>query len=303
MRKTKLAIAMAMMPFAAWGQAVPAISPVASVDTSLSNKPITLGAKEQRALQLVREWKRNPDKPIRASDGGVEYVFGVTIPFLICAPMRVCSIRLQPGERVINTHIGDKARWHTDYAKTGNGSSTITNVIVKPTDSGLVTNMIITTDRRSYMIELKSARHEFMPWIGFVYPEEGEAALAKYKAESDRVEYGSTLRSGHSIESMDFNFKLGGDKTISWWPQRVYTNGTKTVIQISSTKFGGEVPALVALGVGNGVFSGPDTQQINYRYKDGEFVVDGVFPRLALISGVGGQQQEVTIDYTGKGSK
>ncbi|KIO48705.1 P-type conjugative transfer protein TrbG [Nitrosospira sp. NpAV] len=257
---------------------------------------IQLNDKEQRALAIVREWRNNPDKPRRSADGTVMYLYGATLPTLICTPLHTCAIKLQPGEVVNDVHAGDAARWRITPSMIGSGSSAITNVIVKPTDSGLTTNLIITTDRRSYTILLKSARIEWMPSIAFDYPDEQERTWANYKANQGRVVNASTLTTGENTAALDFNFRLGGDNP-KWKPQRVYTDGTKTYIQFPSANFADEAPALVSLGKGASLWSGPAPQLVNYRLIGDRYVVDKVLRNAALISGVGNAQVKVTIDY------
>lgn len=279
-------------------QMVPAIEHTAAIPPGMNfdNPPVQLNEKERKALEIVREWKKNPDKPRKAADGSVKYLFGATLPTLICTPLQVCAIRLQPGEVVNDVHAGDASRWQITPSMIGSGNTAITNVIVKPTESGLVTNVIITTDRRSYTIKLVSAKHEWMPSISFDYPDEADRAWENYRAAQAKHAYATTLPTGQNIADLDFNFRLGGDSP-KWKPQRVYTDGVKTYIQFPSSKFADEAPALVALA-GGGMFSDPKEQIVNYRLVGDKFVVDQVLERAALISGVGNEQVRVTIDRT-----
>lgn len=259
---------------------------------------IELSDKEQKALEIVRQWRNNPDKPRRASDGTVMYLYGATLPTLICTPLQVCAIRLQAGEMVNDVHVGDSARWRITPSLIGGGSGAITNVIVKPTDAGLTTNLIITTDRRSYTIVLKSANHEWMPAIAFDYPDEQERTWANYRAQQNRAVQAATLPTGENTAALDFGFAMGGDNP-KWKPQRVYRSAEgKTYIQFASDKFLNDAPALVVMGKG-GLWTGPATQIINYRPVGDRYVVDGIPDHMALISGVGNEQVKVTIDYTG----
>ena len=297
MKLKKIVLALALTPFAAQAQTVPAIAP-APAQVSMSNPPVPLNSKERRALELVREWKRNPDKPRREADGSVKYLHGATLPTLICTPLQVCAIRLQEGEVVNDVHAGDASRWKITRAMTGTGQSEITNVVVKPIESGLVTNMIITTDRRSYTVKLVSTKHEWMPSISFAYPDDADNLWEKYRSAQAKAVHASTLPSGQNIAALDFDFRLGGDNP-KWKPKRVYTDGVKTYIQFPSSRFADEAPALVALGNDGGLFSDPSTQLVNYRLIGDRFVVDQVLERAALISGVGSGQVKVTIDYEG----
>ena len=300
----KKALLMALGLYASVAQAqmmVPPIDKTALVAPAMEAAPtqIQLNDKEQAALAIVRQWRNNPDKPRRSADGTVMYLYGATLPTLICTPLQVCAIRLQAGEVVNDVHAGDSARWRITPSMIGSGSAAITNVIVKPTDSGLTTNLIITTDRRSYTIVLKSAVHEWMPAIGFDYPDEQERTWANYKAQQNRATQAATLPTGENTAALDFGFSMGGDNP-KWKPQRVYRSAEgKTYIQFASDKFLNDAPALVVIGKGGSLWSGPSTQIINYRPVGDRYVVDGIPDQMALISGVGSEQVRVTIDYTG----
>lgn len=296
MNINRLFAAMALMPVAAQAQTVPAIdrTAAASMEISMENPPVRLNDKELEALKLVREWKKNPDKPRRTDDGSVKYLFGATLPTLICTPLQVCAIRLQEGEKVNNVSIGDSTRWKITPSVFGSGKAETTLAIVKPTESGLTTSVIITTDRRKYTIKLVSARHEWMPELSFFYPEDAEQAWEGYKARQERHEYANTLPTGESLDDLDFGFRITGDSP-KWKPIRVYAKGGKTYIQFSSSKFVDEAPALVALD-GGGLFSDPSEQIVNYRSKGDKYVVDMVLKRAALIMGVGSDQVRVEIE-------
>jgi len=254
-----------------------------------SSERIRLDAKEAHGARLAEEWKTHPDRPRTGADGRVYYLFGATLPTLVCTPMQVCSIQLQPGEVVNDVHAGDTARWRITPASSGSGANAVTFVVVKPTDAGMTTNLFITTDRRSYTIKLASTQHEWIPVLAFDYPDDVRRAWAKHQDEQTRHVSATTLPTGENVAALDFNFKIIGGKSGSR-PQRVYTDGQKTYIQFASANFGNNAPALVALG------SGKREELINYRVIGDRYVVDQVIDKVALISGVGRKQKRVTIE-------
>lgn len=278
-----------MAPALVQAQSVPAI---AADQTALPSVPfvsserIYLDDKEAHGARLAQEWKTNPDRPRRGADGSVRYLYGATLPTLVCTPLQVCSIQLQPGEVVNDVHAGDTARWRITPAASGD----TTFVIVKPTDAGLTTNLFITTDRRSYTIKLASTQKEWIPVLAFDYPDDVQRAWDAYRDRQQRHAVATTLPTGQNLAALDFGFRLRGDKP-RWRPQRVYTDGQKTYIQFPSVNFGGEAPALVALGRGRNA-----TELINYRVVGDRYVVDQVVERAALITGVGRDQVRVTIE-------
>ena len=66
------------------------------------------------------------------------------------------------------------------------------------------------------------------------------------------------------------------------------------VAQMSPEMKTSEAPALL-IAVGGG------TQMVNYRVEGNYYVVDRLFNQAVLVSGVGRQQDRVTIAYAGEG--
>jgi len=258
----------------------------------ISSERVRLDNKELHGVHLANEWKTHPDQPRYGEDGSVKYLFGATLPTLVCTPLQVCSIRLQTGESVNDVHVGDAVRWKITPATEGVDLTARTVVIVKPTDAGLVTNLIVTTDRRIYTIKLVSTQREWMPILSFDYPDEIQQEWAAYAQRQTQRTHANTLPSGQNIAYLDFNFRISGHNP-SWKPIRVYTDGVKTYIQFPSSHFN-EAPTLVTLGQ-----SGSNEEIVNYRMIGDRYVVDKVLDKAILIIGVGRRQTRVQITYTG----
>ncbi len=95
-------------------------------------------------------------------EGTVERVpFGHRYPTLVCAPLRICSIVLEPGETVLDLLSGDTQHWQTFELATGPGASTPIVGVRPMVDFELsdtcdkTTNLVITTDRRIYDVVLE----------------------------------------------------------------------------------------------------------------------------------------------------
>ncbi|WP_025902247.1 P-type conjugative transfer protein TrbG [Tatumella sp. UCD-D_suzukii] len=258
---------------------------------------VHLDGKEAAGVRLAEQWKSHPDRPRRGEDGSVKYLFGATLPTLVCSPLQVCSIRLQPGEVVSDVHVGDSVRWKITPATEGQGANVTTMLIVKATDAALSTNLLITTDRRVYTIKLVSTQRSWIPVLSFDYPEDVQSEWAAYHKRVATQTYNNTLPTGQNVANLDFNYRMSGDSP-SWKPLRVYSDGVKTYIQFPSANFNSEAPALVALGDDGGLFRSPSQQIVNYRVIGDRYVVDKVLDSAALIVGVGSRQTKVTITHT-----
>ena len=112
----------------------------------------TLTEAEINALKITSNWKdkSSKTKPIVGHNGSVQFIFGGQSIDIVCAVLQVCDIELQMGEEVNSIHLGDSARWKIEPAITGYGSSEIQHLVIKPLDVGLKTNLLVTTNRRTY---------------------------------------------------------------------------------------------------------------------------------------------------------
>jgi len=267
-------------------------SQVPSLDTTqfLSTNNPAMNAKEARGARLAREWiNNNNNEPVRGENGSITYLYGAGMPAVICAPLRLCSISLEPGEVVNNINIADSVRWNTSLGTSGSGQGQTTHVMVKPTDVGLETSMSILTNRRDYQLTLKSRTDDWMPEISFVYPSNIQQEVAEYRQQVQQHRQDNTITgTGHQVADLDFEYRIEGEA--SWRPVRVYNDGVKTVIQMPASMQHREAPVLVSIG--------PDDQEqiVNYRLRGDRFIVDQLFDRAALVAGVGDQQTRVTIE-------
>ena len=89
------------------------------------------------------------------------------------APGQVTDVALQEGEQLVGSGpvaAGDTVRWIIGDTESGTGTSKRIHILVKPTRPDLVSNLVINTDRRTYLLELRSAektysrRSRTLPW-------------------------------------------------------------------------------------------------------------------------------------------
>jgi type IV secretion system protein VirB9 len=250
-----------------------------------------LNAKEQRAVSLARGWADRAAMPRRGVGGVIRFTYGATLPTVVCAPLQVCDLALQPGEIVNNVNAGDKVRWNISLAISGSADGQITHVIIKPADAGLVSSMTIETNRRAYAIKLVSTQDEWMPLVAFNYPDD---TRRESSARWRNVAWGF---GASDPANLDFGYRISGDDP-GWRPLRVYTDGAKTYIQFPRAMAFGTAPVLVGL-TGGGWFSRPSEQMINYRIAGDRYIVDRVLDRAELVSGVGHDQTRVRITRDG----
>ena len=180
-----------------------------------------LNTKERHGVALARRWAGAHYLPHADADGVIRFPFGATLPTIVCAPLQVCDLALQPGEVVNNILLGDKVRWILLPGISGTPPALTTHINIKPTDAGLVASMAVYTNKRVYSVRLVSTRTQWMPLSAFSYPEDAQDQWNAYHAVAGfGAASGSFASAGAaSATDLDFSFRLSGDNP-SWRPLR-----------------------------------------------------------------------------------
>ena len=267
-----------------------------AAEAYFSKKAPKLTAQEKAALAIAQKWQAASAtgmKPVAGNDGMVRFVYGTQQISVVCAVLKACDIELQPGEQVNNLNGGDP-RFIVEPAVSGSGATEVQHLILKPQDVGLNTNLIVTTNRRSYHINLRSHRTEFMARVGFIYPED---ALAKWDAvkmrEAKLMQEQIIPETKESIANLSFAYDIKGKAP--WKPVRVYNDGVRTIIQMPAAMAETEAPILRVVLKEGGLFGDDVMAQVNYRIQEDRYIVDTLFHKGILSAGVGRDQQSVTI--------
>jgi type IV secretion system protein TrbG len=58
-----------------------------------------LNAKESHAVSLARRWATRAEMPQRGEDGVIRFLYGATLPTVVCAPLQVCDLALHRKAR------------------------------------------------------------------------------------------------------------------------------------------------------------------------------------------------------------
>ena len=258
---------------------------------------VPLSSTALEAVRVSERWQGEKNAPSPGPDGRVMYSFGAGLPTVVCAPLRVCMIELQAGEKIVGEpHIGDSVRWNISPAMYGTGEQATAVIILKPQTPGLDTNLLITTDRRAYYLRLISKPEDYVARVAFAYPDDDSSRkwqqqLAEQQALAKQEKHAAEVPPAVlTVEKMNFDYTIrGGDEHLR--PIRVFDDGAKTYIQMPAEVQHREAPVLLVLGKdGKG-------EMTNYRVKDQTYIVDRLFDRANLVLGSGKKAQKVEISH------
>ncbi|CAN7615630.1 P-type conjugative transfer protein TrbG [Devosia sp. LjRoot3] len=251
--------------------------------TALPTSAQDLSGNEVRGTAISGQWQEAQGVVTRGPDGKVIFLYGEVQPSMVCSPLQVCDIELQPGEIVRDVLVGDTVRWKVEPATSGAAGAQTMHLIVKPSEPGLETSMVVTTSRRTYHIQLKSHQSQYMARVGFDYPEDVNARFEEINARME-----ASIVPGAGVPADQLNFAFSASGNAGWKPTRIYSDGMKTYIQFPSAISGRDAPVLF-------VVSGGENRIVNYRMNGTMMVVDYYIDQAILVSGAGSKQQKITI--------
>jgi P-type conjugative transfer protein TrbG len=203
-----------------------------------------------------------------------------TIFQVFAAPGLVTDIMLQPGENLVAVASGDTARWVIGDTTSGSGDGKQTHVLVKPFSAGLLTNLVVTTDRRAYHIRLVSTSGTALSSMRWTYPQDELLALRR-KAEAAQA--AAPVASGLAIEQLNFNYAISGDRP-AWRPLRAFDDGQRTYVEFPASLASNEAPPLFL------VDREGKAELVNYRLSGRFYVIDRIFDVAELRLGLKKQQ-------------
>jgi len=272
-------------------EAVPAPEPSAPMEIVAIPQPLPLPEQLKPAVEDIEYWPKPeaaslPDrveqanKEARITPTREGYVNAIQVwPYsegalyqLYASPGRVTVITLQQGEELVTVSAGDTVRWIVGDTASGSGANLRVNILVKPIRSALKTNLVITTNRRTYLLELSSTERTWMASVSWDYPVDRMLALQK---QTQRAEAAAPVDTGMTLERLKFRYEITGGSA-AWRPLRAFDDGEKVYIQFPGGIAQGELPPLFVIGAQG------DGQLVNYRFRSPYYIVDRMFGAAEL---------------------
>jgi type IV secretion system protein VirB9 len=214
-----------------------------------------------------------------------------TIYQVYTAPGAVTDIALQPAENLVAVAAGDTVRWVIGDTTSGTGADKRTHILVKPFTSGLATNLVVTTDRRSYHLQLTATSRTAMAALSWTYPADQLIALRR---AADQAAAAAPVSEGLAVDSLHFDYAISGDAP-AWRPLRAFDDGRQTFVEFPASIAVGDAPPLFIVGPTG------ETELVNYRVRGRFYVVDRIFDAAELRLGTK-KQQVVRISRVGDGT-
>jgi len=252
-------------------------------------------------LELARKWA-NPVQgavppPTQTPNGAIAIMYGTHTPRVLCRPLRVTDVQLEPGEKVVSPpFIGDSLNWQIYPAISGSGGATTCHVMIKPIMHDLATNLVIHTDRRTYIMDLVSHKTNWTPFISFTYPDSGTGEWADFiKRHNAAGEANARAGSGAglNIDNLNFDYTAKANKkNIEWQPLRVWDDGLKTYIEFPQRINSIEAPVVMLM-------NGKKQEIVNYRKVGNHYILDKLIKKAVLTLGSGKQAERVVIIRNG----
>lgn len=242
------------------------------------------------AVEESKKWREGGDvRPVKGKDGIVLFPYGEQQAQIICQPLQLCDISFEAGEYMTsNPIIGDEVRWTVYDAVSQENGKTVQHLTMKPHQAGLDTSLMVPTNKRTYMIRLRSSDYGYVSRSAFFYPKEFNInpKLQNQAAADVKSVNGTTVNNSDAIKlnattgisNLDFNYQIKG-KDYKWKPLRVFSDGVHTYIQMPSGFKQDDSPTFNILGPG-------DTPEIvNWDLINNVYVIDKIFSKGEMVIG------------------
>lgn len=240
------------------------------------NAPVNLAVANQKSTQT----------PVRRNVNGAVtvYDFDPTKVFKIrTRHQRVTVVMLAPDESVLEVANGaaNMLAVHLPKERIESPAGSYETIILKPVWPDLKTNVIVTTTRRIYMLDVMSNEYDptesdssdFQMAVRWTYP--GMEKVIKRPIEDiDPKFLPEAQNKGPNPASMNFSYDWKRSEEFS--PVAVYDDGLKTYVKFPDDMQ--EAPVLY-------VDSGEGNMQVNSRWQGKTLVVDRLFKKAYVVLG------------------
>jgi type IV secretion system protein TrbG len=197
------------------------------------------------------------------------------------APEKITDIALQAGEELVSVSAGDTVRWIIGDTTSGAAGTERVHILVKPTRGDLKTNLVITSNRRTYHLELTATPQTWMSSVSWAYPLDQLMVLKNTAKKADEA---APVAQGIELERLNFRYEITGDRP-AWRPLRAFDDGEKVYLEFPANIAQGEMPPLFIVGPHQ------SSELVNYRVHSPYYIVDRLFAAAELRLGTNPQER------------
>jgi P-type conjugative transfer protein TrbG len=261
------------------------------------------------AMQAANKYIYGENTPTVDSDGWVTYVYGHGIPVVVASPLHLATVRLEKGELI----LADSAELVGDpdirvLPRTfGSGADQQTFVLIKPKNAGVSSDIVFGTNRRLYTIRVLVKPFDYTPRVAFVYPDDDQKKAWKEYQQKQELDQERERRAQSEKNARELLARLDTSRDVKntvyavkvkrhadyLKPTAIWDDGIRTHIQLPADAATHDLPIPKT-------YSPKGLDSPNYRYDGTKLIVDAIFMRCELISGVGQHQQKILITNKNK---
>ena len=200
-----------------------------------------------------------------------------------CPANLLCVLRLQPGERIRSGLNSGLAAWESNDVYEG-GDEQTPLLTFKPAAPGQRANVVLTTDRRTYLVLLESNAGTRPTYIRFAFDEETRSRARRQAQASQPQTIAEQLEatcSWFSTNAAGEGYALDSRPEVPWHPVRVCHDARATWIALApSATVAGDLPVVLEVTTSG-------ERIVNYSVFGAERLirVDGVSDGYVLRSG------------------
>jgi type IV secretion system protein TrbG len=193
------------------------------------------------------------------------------------APLRITTISLETGETITNKASGDTERWMIGDTTSGTGATLQTHILVKPYKAGIATNMVVTTNRRVYLLSLRAAESPDAFNAAVTWTHSQPLPSAATQTANAPIPITGPLGRTAAIGTLNQNYRIrAGWRKPPWTPVSVSDDGRQTFITFPESLAATEAPPLFV------VSDTGESQLVNWRKQGNVYVVDRLFQKAEL---------------------
>jgi len=200
-------------------------------------------------------------------------------------PLRVCDIRLEPGERALEApFVSDSERWKIGAGVSMENGFSVQHVYVKPDAANQEASLIINTDRRVYHLILRSynsvhtpiVRWRYHPGLpeNYISPPSPNVTPNSQGVPGKEVSGSDAAFTGVDPRFLSFNYRVNYAvfNKPSWLPELVFDDGSKTYVTFPDGVLQREMPS---------VFENR-RDLLNYRVMGKLIVIDKLIEKITV---------------------